>query len=78
MKFSSKASNPTPAATTNSSAQAQTRFECPNCWGTQQWENVERPATEELSKDTTKIGRSREGFIQRFANRYLKRSIRRA
>ena len=51
----------------------ETRFECPNCWGTQEWDGIERQAADQLSKDTTVVGRSREGFIQRFANRYLTR-----
>ena len=56
--------------TTNQSPEA-VQFDCPNCWGTQEWKGIERPAVEVLSKDTTLIGRAREGFIQRFAKRYL-------
>lgn len=55
---------------------ATSKFECPNCWGTQEWENEERPAVHDLSKDTTLIGRARQGFIQRFANKYLTRRRR--
>ncbi len=76
MKFLARVLNLIP--TTQQVSANQHRFECPNCWGTQQYEDVERPAAYQLDKDTTSIGRSREGFIQRFANRYLTRPNRRA
>ena len=54
------------------------RFECPNCWGTQQWEGLEQPIHIDLRKDKSSIGRARQGFIQRFAERYLSRPLRRS
>lgn len=77
MKFLARVWSFFPKHFTQQIATKQARFECPNCWGTQQYENVEHPAADILGKDTTTIGRSRQGFIQRFANRYLARPIRR-
>lgn len=54
------------------------RFDCPNCWGTQQWDGIEQPGNIDLRKDTTSIGRARQGFIQRFAERYLRHPLRRS
>lgn len=62
LQFFSRKSHPTTVNTT---------FECPNCWGTQQWGNENKALRFELNKDTTLIGRARKGFIQRFADRYV-------
>ncbi|MGH1434871.1 MAG: hypothetical protein ACRBG0_10460 [Lewinella sp.] len=55
----------------NQSIPVNTSFDCPNCWGIQQWENEYRGAHFDNTKDTSSITKSRQGFIQRFADRYV-------
>ncbi len=52
-------------------ATVNTTLECPNCWGIQQWENEDKAPRFEFDKDSTLIGKSRKGFIQRFADRHV-------
>lgn len=48
-----------------------TTFECPNCWGVQQWDDEEKAPLSELVRDSSLIGRSRKSFIQHFTDRYV-------
>lgn len=65
-------------SSTSTGAPLHQRFDCPNCWGTQEWDGIEMSVDLDLRKDTSAIGRSRQGFIQRFAERYLRRPHRRS
>ena len=57
----------------NAQETANSTFQCPNCWGVQEWDNEQKAAQAQLQKDTSRIARAREGFILRFAKQYIRR-----
>jgi hypothetical protein len=46
-------------------------FECPNCWGIQQWEDQQLEPLFDDRRDPTSISKARKGFTQPFADRYV-------
>ena len=62
--------NPIPAPSVNDNAtNGQNRFQCPNCWGFQQW-NDQYTASAVVIPNTPKVTSQRDSFVRKFMVKY--------
>jgi len=56
---------------TNFFSRNNTVQSCPNCWGTQEWNNCYQSKAISLDKDRSIVGKARKAFILKFVEKYL-------
>ncbi|MEL7220818.1 MAG: hypothetical protein AAGJ93_05830 [Bacteroidota bacterium] len=65
----------TSSSSVNTSSQnsVNSRFNCPNCWGFQQW-NDQYQATSITIPNTPKAASRRDSFVRKFMVKYLQKA----